>query len=242
MPAISGPDISLAWRAQEQVRGRLTVKLSNIYNSASGIGIATFEMNAIFILMLLGWVFVPVYMAAGVFTMPEYLRARFGGQRIRVFLSILALLLYVFTKISADLYAGALFIKEAMQLEGEEGLYISILALLAIAAIFTIGGGLSAVIWTDFIQTILMIIGAVILMVKSFDAVGGYEALIDKYKISEPDPQFSSFYPVYDEETDSMVNKSCSAVKDTFMKFFRPVDVDSGDLPWTGLLTGMFIR
>ena len=242
LPAISGPDISLAWRGQEQVRGRLTVKLSNIYNSASGIGIATFEMNAIFILMLLGWVFVPVYMAAGVFTMPEYLRARFGGQRIRVFLSILALLLYVFTKISADLYAGALFIKEAMQLEGEEGLYISILALLAIAAIFTIGGGLSAVIWTDFIQTILMIIGAVILMVKSFDAVGGYEALIDKYKISEPDPQFSSFYPVYDEETDSMVNKSCSAVKDTFMKFFRPVDVDSGDLPWTGLLTGMFIR
>ena len=57
-------------------------------------------MNAIFILMLLGWVFVPVYMAAGVFTMPEYLRARFGGQRIRVFLSVLALLLYVFTKIS----------------------------------------------------------------------------------------------------------------------------------------------
>ena len=137
------------------MRGRLSVKLINIYNSASGIGIATFEMNAIFILMLLGWVFVPVYMAAGVFTMPEYLRARFGGQRIRVFLSILALLLYVFTKISADLYAGALFIKEAMQLEGEEGLYISILALLAIAAIFTIGGGLSAVIWTDFIQTIL---------------------------------------------------------------------------------------
>ena len=42
--------------------------------AASGIGIATFEMNAIFILMLLGWVFVPVYMAAGVFTMPEYLR------------------------------------------------------------------------------------------------------------------------------------------------------------------------
>ena len=78
-------------------------------------------MNAIFILMLLGWVFVPVYMAAGVFTMPEYLRARFGGQRIRVFLSVLALLLYVFTKISADLYAGALFIKLAMGLTGDSG-------------------------------------------------------------------------------------------------------------------------
>ena len=89
--------------------------------AASGIGIATFEMNAIFILMLLGWVFVPVYMAAGVFTMPEYLRVRFGGQRIRVFLSVLALLLYVFTKISADLYAGALFIKLALGFSGDSG-------------------------------------------------------------------------------------------------------------------------
>jgi len=53
-----------------------------------------------FILILLGWVFVPVYMASGVYTMPEYLRKRFGGQRIRVYLSVLALILYVFTKIS----------------------------------------------------------------------------------------------------------------------------------------------
>jgi len=205
--------------------------------AASGIGIATFEMNAIFILILLGWVFVPVYMAAGVFTMPEYLRARFGGQRIRVFLSILALLLYVFTKISADLYAGALFIKLAMNLQGEEGLYLSILALLAIAAIFTIGGGLSAVIWTDFVQTILMIIGALWLMIISFSKVGGYEALIDQYKNAEPLPEFVSFK---NDSDGNMV--SCSAVdEDKFMHFLRPANVDSGDLPWTGLFTGMVI-
>ena len=87
-----------------------------------------------------------------------------------------------------------------------------------------------------------MIIGALILMINSFNAVGGYEALIDNYRTSEPDPQFSAFYSVYDKESETMVNKSCSAVKDSFMKFFRPADVDSGDLPWTGLLTGMFIR
>ncbi len=51
---------------------------------------------------MLGWLFVPVYMASGVFTMPEYLRKRFGGQRIRIYLSILTLLLYVFTKISVS--------------------------------------------------------------------------------------------------------------------------------------------
>lgn len=57
-------------------------------------------MQAIFVILILGWIFVPVYMAAGVYTMPEYLRLRFGGQRIRVYLAVLALILYVFTKIS----------------------------------------------------------------------------------------------------------------------------------------------
>ena len=55
-----------------------------------------------------GWLFVPVYLSSGIYTMPEYLRVRFGGQRIRLLLSCLALLAYIFTKISADLYAGAL--------------------------------------------------------------------------------------------------------------------------------------
>jgi Na+/pantothenate symporter len=64
----------------------------------------------------------------------------------------------------ADLFSGAIFIKQAMGFEGDEGLYISILILLAIAALFTITGGLTAVIWTDFIQTVIMLIGAFILM------------------------------------------------------------------------------
>lgn len=63
------------------------------------------------------------------------------------------------------MYAGALFIQLALGFDGDEGLYISIVILLAIAALFTIAGGLAAVIWTDFFQTILMLIGASILMV-----------------------------------------------------------------------------
>lgn len=47
---------------------------------------------------------------------------------------------------------------------------------------FCPGGGLSAVIWTDFVQTILMIIGALWLMILSFKEVGGYEELIEKYR------------------------------------------------------------
>lgn len=50
--------------------------------------------------MALGWIFVPVYISAGVVTMPEYLAKRFGGRRIRIYMSVLSLILYVFTKIS----------------------------------------------------------------------------------------------------------------------------------------------
>ena len=60
--------------------------------------------QAIFILILLGWLFVPVYHASGVFTMPEYMKKRFGHQRIRVLLSILSLIIYVLTKLSVSTY------------------------------------------------------------------------------------------------------------------------------------------
>ena len=60
------------------------------------------QLQSVFFILLLGWVFVPVYMASGVYTMPEYLRKRFGGQRISMYLSALTLILYVFTKISVS--------------------------------------------------------------------------------------------------------------------------------------------
>jgi sodium/glucose cotransporter 2 len=56
--------------------------------------------QALFVVLLLGWLFAPVYLTAGVITMPQYLRKRFGGHRIRLYLSLLSLFLYIFTKIS----------------------------------------------------------------------------------------------------------------------------------------------
>lgn len=59
-----------------------------------------------FVVLLLGWLFVPVYLTAGVITMPQYLRKRFGGRRIRLYLSVLSLFLYIFTKISVSTPGG----------------------------------------------------------------------------------------------------------------------------------------
>ncbi|KAK8736728.1 hypothetical protein OTU49_004621 [Cherax quadricarinatus] len=200
--------------------------------AASGIGIGAFELNAVFVLMLLGWVFVPVYMSSGVYTMPEYLRERFGGQRIRVYLSCLALLLSIFTKISADLYAGALFIQQTLNKNSEEWMYISILILLAIASIFTISGGLTAVIWTDFVQTILMVVGALILMGMTFHEVGGYNALVENYFDAIPNMTRYS-------QTDSNIN--CGEPPGYAMHFFRSIKPGESDMPWTGMIFGITI-
>ena len=65
----------------------------------------------------------------------------------------------------ADLFAGGLFITQATKLDGTYAMYIAIIILLAIACVFTVAGGLTAVIWTDFVQTVLMILGSVVLSV-----------------------------------------------------------------------------
>nr|XP_016853371.1 PREDICTED: sodium/glucose cotransporter 5 [Anolis carolinensis] len=127
--------------------------------AAGGIAVAGFEWNATYVLLALAWVFVPVYVSSGILTMPEYLQKRFGGERIRMYLSSLSLLLSVFTKISTDLYSGALFVQVCLGWN----LYLSTVLMLLVTAIYTIAGGLTAVIYTDALQTLIMVIGAVIL-------------------------------------------------------------------------------
>ncbi|CAF4716500.1 unnamed protein product, partial [Rotaria sp. Silwood2] len=58
--------------------------------ASNGIGIAGFELSAIYVLMILGWIFLPVYIKVDVYTMPEFIKKRFGGDRIRFYLTILA--------------------------------------------------------------------------------------------------------------------------------------------------------
>ncbi|PNI17931.1 SLC5A2 isoform 4 [Pan troglodytes] len=102
--------------------------------AASGLAVAGFEWNALFVVLLLGWLFAPVYLTAGVITMPQYLRKRFGGRRIRLYLSVLSLFLYIFTKISVDMFSGAVFIQQALGWN----IYASVIALLGITMIYTV--------------------------------------------------------------------------------------------------------
>ena len=100
-------------------------------------------------LLMLGWLFVPVYLAAGISTMPEFLRRRFPGGRIRTYLAILSLFIYIFTKISADLFAGSLFITLSIP---SLNIYLAVIILLAITVVYAIAGGLKAVIYVEALQ------------------------------------------------------------------------------------------
>ncbi|XP_009984425.1 PREDICTED: sodium/myo-inositol cotransporter 2 [Tauraco erythrolophus] len=189
--------------------------------AASGIAVTAYEWNGMFSVLVLAWLFLPIYIAAGVTTMPEYLRKRFGGKRIPIFLAILYLFIYIFTKISVDMYAGALFIQQALQWD----LYIAVAGLLAITAVYTVAGGLAAVIYTDALQTLIMLIGAVILMIFSFVEIGGLEGLRTKY--------FDAIPSTRNENT------SCGLPREDAFHVFR--DPVNSDLPWPGVLVGMTV-
>uniref|UniRef100_A0A8C4LZX6 Sodium/glucose cotransporter 1 n=1 Tax=Equus asinus asinus TaxID=83772 RepID=A0A8C4LZX6_EQUAS len=194
--------------------------------AASGIAMGGFEWNALILVVVLGWVFVPIYIKAGVVTMPEYLKKRFGGQRIQVYLSLLSLLLYIFTKISADIFSGAIFINMALGLD----LYLAIILLLAVTGIYTITGGLAAVIYTDTLQTAIMLVGSAILTGFAFNEVGGYEAFMEKYMKA---------IPTMISDGNITIKEECYTPRADSFHIFR--DPLKGDLPWPGLIFGLFI-
>ncbi|XP_061911095.1 sodium/glucose cotransporter 1 [Entelurus aequoreus] len=191
--------------------------------AASGIAIGGFEWNALIVVVILGWLFVPIYIKAGVVTMPEYLKKRFGGQRIRVYLSLLSLLLYIFTKISADLFSGAIFINQALGLN----IYLAVVALLVITALYTVTGGLAAVIYTDTLQTVIMIVGSFVLMGFAFSEVGGYEQFQERYMTAIP-------------SVTGNFSESCYTPRQDSFHLFR--DAITGDIPWPGLVFGLTIQ
>ncbi|XP_019285967.1 sodium/myo-inositol cotransporter 2 [Panthera pardus] len=189
--------------------------------AAAGLSVTAYELNGLFSVLMLAWIFLPIYIAGQVTTMPEYLRKRFGGNRIPIILAVLYLFIYIFTKISVDMYAGAIFIQQSLHLD----LYLAIVGLLAITALYTVAGGLAAVIYTDALQTLIMLIGALILMGYSFAAVGGMEGLKEKY-----------FLALASNRSE---NSSCGLPRDDAFHIFR--DPLTSDLPWPGILFGMSI-
>ena len=132
---------------------------------------AAFELNALLILQLLGQLFIPVYIQSGVTTLPEYIKKRFGGRRLSVLFSTMSLLLYILTKISVNLYSGSIFVEMALGWNT----YASVSLLVVLTALMTITGGLTAVMYTDAAQALILIAGALILTVMGLDQIGTWD-------------------------------------------------------------------
>ncbi|NQV16900.1 sodium/solute symporter [bacterium] len=140
--------------------------------SSSGLAVGHFEWLAAFMVLFLGWIFVPFYLKSGVFTMPEFLERRYS-RASRMYLTSVSILAYIITKISVTLYAGGLLLNKILGWD----MMTSAIVLIIVTGIYTIAGGLKAVIYTELIQTFILIGGAVTLTVLGLNEVGGFSGL-----------------------------------------------------------------
>ncbi|MGH7530609.1 MAG: sodium:solute symporter [Gemmatimonadales bacterium] len=154
--------------------------------AASGLAVGHFEWLACLILLLLGWLFVPFYLRSGVYTMPEFLERRYNPAA-RWYLTSVSIVAYVLTKISVTLYAGALVVQEVTGF----GMWTSAAAIVIVTGAYTIAGGLRAVIYTEVVQSVVLIAGSLLLTVLGLQALGGWDAL----QASVPPDFFSMWKP-----------------------------------------------
>lgn len=152
------------------------------------MAVGNFEWLAALILLFLGWIFVPFYLKSGVFTMPEFLERRYG-KASRMYLTTVSIVAYVITKISVTLFAGGLLLNKIMGWD----MMTSAIVLIIITGVYTIAGGLSAVIYTELIQTVILIGGAAMLTLLGLNEVGGFAGLQAKLP-----PDFFSIFKAWD--------------------------------------------
>ncbi len=139
--------------------------------ATSGVAVGQFEILAGFMLLLLGWVFVPFYVRSGVFTMPEFLEKRYSPGA-RTYLSWISIIAYVLTKISVTIAAGGI-VFEAIGVNFWTGAIIIVVA----TGIYTIFGGLKAVLYTDMIQMFVLIGGSLAVTIYGLSEIGGWGEL-----------------------------------------------------------------
>lgn len=168
----------------------------------SGTPMAHYELHA-WIVLLLGWLFLPFYIRSGAFTMPEFLEKRFDS-RSRWFLSIFSLVAYVLTKVSVTIYAGGIVVSELLGIP----FWYGAIGVVVFTGIYTVVGGMKAVIYTETLQTVILILGSLIITYLGLQEVGGWGQLRETVTSVSPD-HFNMWRPMSDP-----------------------------DFPWTGLLIG----
>jgi solute:Na+ symporter, SSS family len=146
-----------------------TIHLTGLAADGFNLGLVAgnWEWMATFTLLLLGLIFAPFYFKTKVSTLPEFLERRFDS-RSRTFLAFTAIIGALFIHIGISLYAGAIVFEKFFGLN----VYVSIIVISVITSIYTVAGGLKAVVITENIQTVILLSGSIILTVIAIYAVG----------------------------------------------------------------------
>ncbi len=134
-----------------------------------------FEWIASYCLLMLAGVFAPQYLKHRVFTIPEFFEKRYGLE-VRVLLSVYFLAMIVLTKVSVALYSGTRVLSDLTGWDFQLILW----GIGITTAIYTIAGGLAAVVYTDALQAIILIGGSILLTGLALDRVGWWPGLTER--------------------------------------------------------------
>jgi len=193
--------------------------------ATDGVALAHYELHA-WCLLVLGWIMVPFYMRSKVFTMPEFLEKRFT-PRARSVLSIISLIAYILTKIAVAIYAGGIVFRALLpeiNFMGMDTFWIGSILLIVLTGIYTIVGGLRAVVYTETLQTFVKIIGAIMVTWFGLKALGGWDKL---YEICGSE-MFNLWKPIVPEGVESTWSPVKEAVRQAW--YFND------KYPWPGML------
>jgi solute:Na+ symporter, SSS family len=195
--------------------------------AGSGMAFAHWELHSYF-LIVLGWVFAPFYLRANIFTTPEFLEKRYTPGT-RTALSLIFLAAYILTKASVTIYAGAIAITTILgfksihlPLFGDvDFFWFSAFSLVIVTGIYTIVGGMKAVLWTEGLQAPLLLIGSIVILLVGLHKIGGLDAL----RAANADT-ISLWRPLHQTSGTTWVPTDLSFL------------FDSSETPWLGVVLG----
>ncbi|MDX2430044.1 MAG: sodium:solute symporter [Bacteroides sp.] len=198
----------------------------------SGMAMAHWEIQG-WMILVLGWLFVPFYARSGVFTMPEFLEKRYNAKS-RSFLSFISIVSYILTKVAVTVYAGGVVFKDVFNIEyvmifnqQVDFFWVSAIGLVVITGIYTVVGGMKAVLYTSVLQTPILLAGSIAILVIGLSQLGGWANLMEIVRATDVSYLNDAGEVVYRSTSDSMA---------TLMR--SPNDPN---FPWVGVIFGSAI-
>jgi len=186
----------------------------------SGMAMAHWEMHG-WVILMLGWLFVPFYARSKVFTMPEFLEKRYNPQA-RSFLSVISIVSYVLTKVAVTVYAGGVVFKDVFNIDyvsffgyNVDFFWVSAIGLVVLTGLYTTFGGMKAVLYTSVLQTPILLIGSIAILVIGLIKIGGWNELMEIARAN---------VTVHGDEMTSLMRSH-----------------NDPDFPWTGVILGSAI-